>query len=519
MMKKTSERQTEENIAPQYGFRKMRPAKIPKGAWFALAFALIMAAALFALYAMTFTRQINADKTLLIYSDGSSIPEVSLRNSLYSAGFDFEIIEPDKRASKPDFIYEIPQDYLKKYVVVLAVGSNSFKVMDDILDSDKGNVEGFILIEPEYPGNVALEGYTSEYPEVPCAVFGFDTKARTFTELNGSQMIFEKLSGVDTMYGHPAQRGKIFPSKVYISPNQMRYLSLTTMKVSVSGLFSSPSFQNELAQYLGTTFGHGYSSSRVTLWMTGLAFAVFMSVAALALFLFMVPVTVPDKGARELKGRDSLGAIIFLGISGWVALCGAIATFIPQLWYVPKYIALYSPVVIIAFMAFAQIKLLVSNKVKYVRKDYGLPLFIVSVVTGIVELMILVAASLNLTNVEKTLKNDANPIAALIVFVIMSLSAVALILADKKSRFSGQGPSAYFGSPMYFIEALLPSVVLLILGVIHGTEDLIRVSLAGVALGIIPFGCVIPIKRISDFYEITGLIFGLAAALIVLIAG
>ena len=72
---------------------------------------------------------------------------------------------------------------------------------------------------------------------------------------------------------------------------------------------------------------------------------------------------------------------------------------------------------------------------------------------------------------------------------------------------------------MYFIEALLPSVVLLILGVIHGTEDLIRVSLAGVALGIIPFGCVIPIKRISDFYEITGLIFGLAAALIVLIAG
>jgi hypothetical protein len=34
----------------------------------------------------------------------------------------------------------------------------------------------------------------------------------------------------------------------------------------------------------------------------------------------------------------------------------------------------------------------------------------------------------------------------------------------------------------------------------------------------VPFGCVIPIKRISDFYEITGLIFGIAAALIVLVA-
>ena len=133
--------------------------------------------------------------------------------------------------------------------------------------------------------------------------------------------------------------------------------------------------------------------------------------------------------------------------------------------------------------------------------------------------MILAAASLNLTNVENILKNDSNPVAALIVFVIMSISAVALILADKKSRFSGQGASAYFGSPIYFIEALLPAAVLLVMGLIHENGELIKASSAGIALGIIPFGCVIPIKRISDFYEITGLIFGLAAALIVLIAG
>ena len=519
MMKKSSDIQPEEKTAPQYGFRKMRPAKIPKGAWFALGVSLIMAVLLFVFYGMTFTDSGNAKKTLLIYSDGTEIAEVALRNSLASAGFDYEIIKPDKRSSKPDFVYDLPEGYNKGSVVVCAVGSNAFKVMDDLANSGKENIEGYILIDPDYPGNVSLEGYNSDYPSVPCAVFGFDSKAKTSTELSGSQMIFEKISGVDTMYGRPAMRGKIFPSKVFVSQNQMRYLSLSQNMFGLTVLLSSPSFQNELAQYVGTTFGNGYSSSRITLWTVGVVFCLFMSVASLALFLFMVPVTVPDKGARELKGRDSLGAIIFLGLSGWIALTGAVMTFIPQTRSFTAYVALYSPIALIAMMAFAQIKLLLSNKVKYNRKDYGFTIFLASVITGIIELMILVSASLNLTNVENTLKNDANPIAALIVFVLMSISAVALIFADKKSRFSGQGASAYFGSPLYFFEALFPPVVMLIMGLIQENVDLIRASLAGIALGTIPFGCVTPIKRISDFYEITGLLFGMAAALIVLIAG
>ena len=518
-MKKNSDRQAEEKIAPQYGFRKLRPTKIPKMAWVALILSFVLAGLMFGMYAMTLNLSGTARKTLLIYSDGTSIPRVSMRNSLSAAGFDFEIIESDKHSSKPDFFYTLPEEYKNEEVVVCAIGKDSFKVMNDLLSSGKGKIEGYILIDPEYPGNIALEGYTSDYPGVPCAVFGFEHKAKSTTDLSGSQMIFEKISGVDTMYGHPAQRGKIFPSSVYISPNQMRYLSLTSMKVTLSGLLASPSFQGELSQYLGTTYGTGYSSQRVVLWMAGITFALFMSVALLALFLFMVPVSLPDKGSRDLKGRDSLGAIIFLGVSGWLALCGAVTTFIPQWGFVSTYLALYSPVVIIAFMALAQIKLILSNKVKYIRKDYGFTIFLASIFTGVIELMILAGAALNLTNVEITLKDDINPIAALIVFVLMSLSAVALIFADKKSRFSGQGPSAYFGSPMYFVEVLIPPVVMLIMGLIQKNEEIVRASLAGVILGIVPFGCVIPIKRVSDFYEITGLLFGIAAGLIVLIAG
>ena len=226
-MKKNTDRQSEDKTAPQFGFRKMRPVKIPKAAWFVLGLSLIMAAVMFALYGLTFKGTDTAGRTLLIYSDGSNIPRVSLRNSLASADFDFEIIEPGKNSTKTDYVYELSKGHRKDKVVVCAVGTNAFRVMDDILESGAENVEGFILIDPEYPGNASLEGYTSDYPDVPCAVFGFDSKAKTSTELSGSQMIFEKLSGVDTMYGHATQRGKIFPSKVFVSHNQMRYLSLS----------------------------------------------------------------------------------------------------------------------------------------------------------------------------------------------------------------------------------------------------------------------------------------------------
>ena len=517
-MKKNSGRQEEQKIAPQYGFRKLRPLKIPKAAWFALLLSLIMAVVLFVLYGVSFKGTGNADKTLVIFSDGTAVPEVSFRNSMAAAGFDYVIVEPDKHSSKPDFVYELPKDCDRDDVVVCAIGADAFKVMNDLLASGAGNIEGYVLIAPEYPGNAALEGYTSDYPALPCAVFGIDSKAKTTGELSGSQMIFEKISGVDTMYGHPTQRGKIFPSLVYISPNQMRYLSLTTTKSGTGALLASPSFQSELAQYLGTTFGRGYSSSRVNVWFVMLVFALSLSIASLALFLFMVPVSVPDKGQRELKGRDSLGAIIFLGISGWIALTGAVMTFIPPVVRFAKYVALYAPVVIIAMMALAQIKLLANKNIAYYRKDNGPRIFTASVVTGVVELMVIIAAALLLTNVEDAFGKTSNIIVALIVLVVMSLSAVGLILADKKSRFSGQGPAAYFGSPLYFFEALIPPAVLFILGLINGNGEIIRASLAGGALGIIPFLCTTPIKRISDFYEITGLVFGIIAALIVFVA-
>ncbi len=516
-MKKNSGRQEEQKIAPQYGFRKLRPLKIPKAAWFALLLALVMAVVLFVLYGASFKGTKNADKTLVIYSDGTAIPDVSFRNSMAAAGFDFVIVEPDKHSSKPGFVYELPKDCAKDDVVVCAIGADAFKVMNDLLSSGAGNIEGYVLVAPDYPGNAALEGYTSDYPALPCAIFGLDSKAKTSSELSGSQMIFEKISGVDTMYGHAAQRGKISPSKVYISPNQMRYLSLSSSKSGTGALLASPSFQSELSQYLGTTFGRGYSSSRVNVWFVMLTFALCLSITALALFLFMVPVSVPDKGQRELKGRDSLGAIIFLGISGWIALCGGIMTLIPQANFAARYVAIYAPVLIIGLMAIAQIRLLSDKKINYYRKDNGPTIFSASVLTGVTEIMVIVAASLNLTNVEKSFKDTGNLVAALAVFVVMSLAAVGLILADKKSRFSGQGPTAYFASPMYFFEALLPPLVILIIALINRATDLVWASLTGLALGTLPFICATPIKRISDFYEITGLVFGLVAALIVFV--
>ena len=231
-MKKTGLRQPiEAQNAPQYGFNKLRPLKIPAFAWYALIVSAIMAAALFVLYGMTFAGTKDPDKTLLIYSDGTTIPEVSLRNSLAAADFGYEIIETEENTGAPGFVYELPHGYGKGEVVVCAIGKDAFKVMDDLITAGPQNIEGFVLIEPEYPGNASLAKYTSDFPAVPCAVFGFDSKAKSSTDLSGAQMIFEKISGVDTMYGHATKRGKLFPSKVYVSPNQIspqKYMYLPT---------------------------------------------------------------------------------------------------------------------------------------------------------------------------------------------------------------------------------------------------------------------------------------------------
>ena len=263
-MKKTSVTKPIENkIAPQYGFRKLRPLKIPKMAWYALLLAFVMAAALFVMYFVSFIGTKDAKRTLLIYNDGSTIPEVSLRNSLAASEFDFEIIEPGKHVDDQSYVYELPKGYTKDKVVVCAVGKDAFKVMDDLITSNPENIEGYVLISPDYPGNASLAKYTEDNPDVPCAIFGFDSNAKSSNDLMGAQMIFEKISGVDTMYGHPTKRGKMFSSKVFVSPNQKRYLSLYSTDIGTSGLISSINFQNELSQYLGTTFGKGFSSSRI----------------------------------------------------------------------------------------------------------------------------------------------------------------------------------------------------------------------------------------------------------------
>ena len=142
-----------------------------------------MAAALFVMYLISFIGTKDAKRTLLIYNDGSTIPEVSLRNSLAASEFDFEIIEPGKHVDDQSYIYELPKVYTTDKVVVCAVGKDAFKVMDDLITSNPENIEGYVLISPDYPGNASLAKYTEDNPDVPCAIFGFDSNEKSSNDL------------------------------------------------------------------------------------------------------------------------------------------------------------------------------------------------------------------------------------------------------------------------------------------------------------------------------------------------
>ena len=81
-------------------------------------------------------------------------------------------------------------------------------------------------------------------------------------------------------------------------------------------------------------------------------------------FVYFVPVPVPDKGEKHLKGRDSLALIVFMGVSVWLALAAVVMSVIPYTLHFVRYLMVFSPVVLITGMFIATAWLL------YVKQGY-----------------------------------------------------------------------------------------------------------------------------------------------------
>ena len=498
--------------------RISRVRKLPLAAWISAGIAGAAVIVLFVLFFLSSAAGAGADKVALFYNaDQRTFPYVSMRYSLAQAGFDMVVLDPkDAKTEGESGRYIIPSKYTDDEVVIIAAGPDSFKVMSDINSMPSGEVLGYCLIMPDYPGNAALAGFDPENPSCDIAIFACDSLAGSVEQLSGSEMLFEKISGVDTVYGTPSVTGGALSSKIFVSTSQNRYLSLAPNGQDIRSLIYSSSFQSELAGYLGLTYTdtEGYTPANV--WFFLRMICILVCLAALLMFLFFIPVSKPDKGDKFLKGRDSLAMIIFAGISLWLGLTVIVMSMIPAVAYYTRYLIIFAPVVLIVGMFFARIGFFLTNKIAYKRrKGEGLIKFLIA---GVIEVLLVLASVLLFSDIAYRERTTTVWMFAVMVLLLDSAVISMLATVDKKSRFAGEGPGSYLGNPIYFAETLIPAVAGLVMALVGKDFTLLRISLAGIAVAALPYLAAQSIKRSSDHFELAGIVHGLIMALLVFTA-
>lgn len=494
--------------------RAARVIKVSPKAWIFAFLSFVLSLTLTVLFFLSFYGTGNNEKIVLFYCEERFFPYVSMRNCLAAADFDMAVVPLSEDVSGKG-AYKIPEQYRNRKVVIASFGNDAFKVMDVICKSNEGNVAGYCLINPVYPGNAALEGYGRDNPKTPVAIFSYTGETENRDEAGNASLLYEKFSGADTVYGVPAVSGTLIKNRVFISPDQNRYLSLSPLKTGSHVVRYLPSFETELARYLGITYGDGVSSFRIKTWFTLTVFAAFASLALLALFIFMIPVRMADKGSGEQKGRDGLGLVVFFGLSACMAATITVFSLIPPLSRYAGYAAILTPSVLTALMALMRLPFVLSKKIAYKRDKLLKGSVSIPVTIAVCEIMLVLGVTLVCTDVSGIEKSAVKLGVSLFVFVISCLTGYVLSRADRKSRFVGEGPASYFGNPAYFFETLIPALALLAVSVIRSNGSNMCYALSALACGVIPFAAAVTVKRISDFFESAGFVYGTLMAILV----
>ncbi len=439
-------------------------------------------------------------------------PYSSMRVALKGAGFDMAVVSADAAKDKTSDKYTVPEEYSGRKVVICACYQDAFYVMEDIYGSsgNNGQVLGYVLISPYYPGNAAAADIGTGNPACDVAIFGKNDSKATVDSMSDPRMLFEKLSGVDTIYGAGIVRDNIFASEIHLSSDGTRYLSMSFSSLPMRLQMALPSFQTELAGYLGACYTGKLPYAEINAWYITLILSLFIGIASLCLFLYHIPVKDSDKGAGILTRRDGLVFIISAGFAAFISVGIFVLALIPSARAATSYLLCFAPTIMIAVMAVMNTPFILSNKVKYVRKNGSVlyPLVLLVVETGIFISVFFIFSGIT----DKHM--SAMGITALITVFIVDAASIAMLgFVDRKSRFGGLGGGSYFGTPLYPVILAVPAVMAIVMGRITGSSQIVGAGLFSLLQVFVPYIATIPVKRNSDLFEIAGLLHGICAAL------
>lgn len=457
---------------------------------------------LFILYLVSFSGENRRNPVVLFSGADGNFPVVSMQNTLHRAGFDLQYLEGG----------ELDPD--RQYILV-SLDDNAVPDMAAYRDSD--NVLGFVLVCPVIPDEGVPAGFDSAEPSKDIAIFAGKDDDSDVVSMGASRVIFERISGVDTVYGVPTARGGLFASKCFVSMSQNRYLSLSAFEADEGmSLLYSPLFQTELAGYLSITYRDDAikdaSFSGINMWFIMAFVSIFACIFGLCVYLMLLPVVVSDIKQEKVPSGEKLAVAAIGGITVAFAIGVVAMAFLERLRSYAGIILAFLPLVFMFILTLNRFRFIVFDKTDYKSRSKMKRTAFMSVLIALSALFIM----LILGDMDTYISHVSAPLIAAVAFVPDLLCATCLLYSDRKSRFVGEGGCSYFGNRVIFLLMLIPSVFAIIFGIVFRQHEITMAGFKGLYTTLVPFILLVPLRRHSDQSLIPGILHGILFAMSVL---
>ena len=439
---------------------------------------------------------------IAFYADEANVPSLSLTNTLHAAGFEYEFLRYG--AGLPD----------ASSVVVAGVGADAAYVINEFKDDP--HVIGFILICPELNEDF-MTGLSSLNPACDVAIFAGRDNAGSVSQMGAARLIYERISGDDTLFSPSIKRGGLFASKVYVNNEQNRMLSLSCFKVNdPMKLMFSPLFQNELAGYLSVTYidesTREISFGRINSWFVFCWISFALAVVSVLLYISNMSLSVTGNDPKKAPVSKWVFGVIG-GVSIAVAIGIIATTFSNTLNRSMPVILVLLPEVFMLTLFIINFKWIYAKEGKFIPSGKTLiPSVFMAVVIGLFA-MLMTALTMDL---RVHVIRDAGLSSGLLttLLVVDTALATGLIYASRKSSTAGEGAKNCFGNRIIFALMFLPSLAALLFGFIPGSHGVFYAGLAGVAATGLPYLAVMPLVRHTDRSLVPGVLHGVVFVLV-----
>lgn len=427
---------------------------------------------------------------LVMYGfDEEFFPHTSFGNAVHKAGFDYILLSKDlKKSFDIEEEISLPKGYRSRNIVYMVNGESSTSALK-LFDTDEDTL-GYVLVNPVFETNFSMEGMSSTSPSHDVAIFNGMKDC-----LKDSKIIYERLSGEDTLYGIRYMSGGVFSSECYSNPIDTRYFSMAGIDYASTNLMlASPVFQIELSNYLSSNYMNQAktNSSSIVIWYVLEVFSFFFFISGLLLTMAQLNVLKYKMKDEISKAMDTVSIVVVGIVSLLLVVIVMILANIPKAYSVLWMTLCLMPAILILVMAIIRAGYVLKNS--NVRVDDKIPSWF-KWLLGMAIVLFVFILSLNVYGITAF---DSSVLSLLLIVLVVALDFVSVLVlasADTISRLKREGGCSYFGNLLFPLYTVVPSIVALIVCLILKIDSGVQYSIFGLLCAVVPYVSGSIIKR------------------------